>query len=136
MELQYALLALNAEQMPGGRLHIFGGDFDVIGVPTLPAVVPPFYIVAKLRVQPDEVGKDHKLEVVLKAPGEEPRTVGSVPLNTVRNEYAPGKSSGSTVIIQVGMAFEKAGDHVFRLVVDGAEMGSVSLLLTVGSGEK
>ena len=136
MELQYAFLALQAEQVPGGRLHVFGGDFDSIGLPRLPALVPPFYIVAKLRVQPEEVGKEHKLRVVLEAPEEEPRTIGELMLNTTPHPYVPTKPSGSTVIIQIGMQFEKPGDHVFRMFVNEAEMGSVSLLVRLAEAEE
>ncbi len=121
--------------MPCGRLHVFGGDFDNITLPTLPALVPPFFLVAKCRVQPDEVGKEHKFKLVLEAPGEEPKVVGGVDLNTIRNPHDPTRPSGATVVIQIGMGFEEAGEHIFRIVVNDIELGSVSLLVTLAKAD-
>ena len=63
MELTTAMLADGAQQAPGGKLYILGGQWDRLTVPSFPAQHPTMAVVLVLRIRIHSEALDqHHLE--------------------------------------------------------------------------
>ncbi len=131
MQLDFAMLALGADYTVTGRLHIFGGAFDLMSVPQVPATVPPFNIVARFIA--DDVAEEsgsHDLAVAVVNPAGE-RTVVSAghQFAAERNQKHPDKPGAAIVILAILVTFKSFGQYLFELIVDDRTLKSFPLTI-------
>ena len=130
MKLEFALLASDAET---GRntdnVHNFGGGFNTLKVSKTPIEVPPFAIVMRFSFQPDEAGKPHQIELSVSKPdGSHQQLLAKDSVVPVANAN-PGRTSWHTLIISLGITFEKTGEYSFHIHGDGKELKRLPLFL-------
>ena len=131
MELDFALLALNADVGEGGKIHIFGGAFDQVRVPSVPAHFPPFVLISRFILPQDEAGQTHTFEInVVNPAGEvvevgEPREITS----TKPENLHPQQWLSSAIVAQVMMLFLSTGQYVFQVKLDGTVVKRLPVLV-------
>jgi hypothetical protein len=127
MELEYALLANNAEAGAGGRIHLFGAHIDTIKSHQYPATTG-FSFVARLRVRPDEYGQRHRFRIELGLPDGARRPLMSEDqeFETVASAIRPELGSSMAMIVQAPhVELNAPGDYTVHLLVDDCDIGSV-----------
>ena len=133
MRTAYALLAIAAEYVPGGRLHIFGGDIDTIRLPSVPSVFGSnLVLVAKLMLTDDECDQDHNVKVEMSRMGDDVvKIVYEVEIASLDPSGEPWSETGAAILATLGpLQFDAPGMHYFRLLADGKEAAKLPLLIT------
>lgn len=113
MRLAYLLLANHAEIAPDGRLNLLGADFHRLFVQEVPAVIPFFYLVGKIVVEPHEVDQDVQFRFHIVDPKgtrfAQPQMVGTMRVAAPATPGIPA-ASGISVLIQ-NCEFGMTGMH-------------------------
>jgi hypothetical protein len=135
MELTTAMLADAAQQAPGGKLYILGGQWDRLIVPNFPSQHPTMAIVLVLRVEYSEALDRHQLEVELTLDGE-PKDSKAVGQFTTG--HAPGQVRGTPSFVPLALTFnnlvfETPGRYEWVIRVDGDELGRVPIEVAQGA---
>lgn len=135
MQLTTAMLADGAQQAPGGKLYILGGQWDRLTVPAFPAQHPTMALVLVLRVEYSEALDSHQLEVELTLDGE-PR--GPKAKAQFVTGHAPGQVRGTPSFVPVALTFnnvvfEAAGRYEWVMRVDGEVYGRVPIEVVQGT---
>jgi hypothetical protein len=131
MHLAFAFLANNAEIATGGRLHVFGGDFNVVRVASLPTIITVAFV-AKLRCTRDEIGSKHTAKIELRRPNSdwEPIEGGEVPI-TVPESIVPELEPGVGLLTNITIQLNEVGRHEVGFSVDGISYATVPLAVGV-----
>ena len=126
MHVQYATLCDQVILGNDGRPSIIG-VFNDLQVATLPFTLPRVAFAARILFTHDEVGKSHKVEVVIRDPSgtELGRPGGDLAL-------PPAPAGVDTVAVDIPLHFDlfevtHAGRYTFLLHVDGAPTAGVQL---------
>jgi len=128
MEIDLALLADAATVDAAGKLNILG-IFDRISASGFPAQHPHIALVLRFGASLNEAG-DHKVEIVLKAPGGEEvvRFNGDIKVGVGPTEGG-GRVRVPQVVNMERLVFKKPGGYSFDVAVDGEHQVSVPLFL-------
>lgn len=132
MHLNYMILADAAEVSQLGKLAMLGGNIDQFNVPALPAMIGALALIVNLVVEPEEVEKPHTafLEVI--------NSEGQNILPKTSFEFTPHPNGPMSAELPVrylvvgnlsGLVFIQPGKHIFRMLVDGEEMGSLPVVV-------
>jgi hypothetical protein len=117
MKLRYLFLSDHAEVAPDGRLNLLGADFDTFYAPVLPVLVPFFYIVGKVRCDPEEFGVEAPFEIWIVDPDGNPleytRVNGRI-TGTAPNDPAIPGGAGLLILMQ-NCLFPQFG--IYRVVL-------------------
>jgi hypothetical protein len=129
MQLDFAMLALNADHSANGKLHIFGGAFDLIQVSELPATVPPFNLVVRVNADPGEEEGEHHLGLAIVNPqGERSVIADRHPFRFARVIDVDSPLT-ALVIITMVITFRSAGQYVFEILEDDHPLKRIPLQL-------
>ncbi len=133
MKMTLALLADYANVSQEGKLNIMG-VFDRIFLQAFPTLHPEMRLVMSFEFSAAELGRERRLEVkTLDADG---AVIGEWSRMLPVPER-PGEHT--TVVNQIlniqGMPFERPGDYVFSILVDGDEKGSVPFKVELVSSQ-
>jgi Family of unknown function (DUF6941) len=132
MELTTAMLADGAQQAPGGKLYILGGQWDRLTVSSFPVQHPTIALVLVLRVEYSEALDSHQLEVELTLDGEPKAAKATGQFVT---GHAPGQVRGTPSFVPLALTFNNLvfdvpGRYEWVIRVDGAERGRVPIEVT------
>ena len=135
MELTTAMLADAAQQVPGGKLYILGGQWDRLTVPNFPAQHPTMAIVLVLRVEYSEALDRHRLAVELTLDGEPKDSKATGGFIT---GHAPGQGRGTPSFVPItltfnNLVFDGPGRYEWVIRVDGEERGRVPIEVVQGT---
>jgi hypothetical protein len=128
-DIEFAFLADAAQARPGDKFHVIGGGVSRLASRTFPFRHPHLALVVALSVTAPETGREHEVRFVLLDPdGRELAGAGGV----LRAGPPPdARDSVLTFAIDLwNVAFERAGDHSFRILVDGSERKRLPLVVT------
>ncbi|GBD99094.1 hypothetical protein BMS3Abin07_01126 [bacterium BMS3Abin07] len=128
INITLALMADYANVTREGKLNIMG-IFENIHVQTFPATHPQMQLVMSLVADRRDCNKEHKLEIeLLDADGNKVFSIGG----QMRIPTPPaGQQARMNHIIQLNnLAFNKHGDHEFKIIVNGEVRKSVPLTVT------
>jgi len=122
MQLDFAIIADGATQRPDGKTDIFGGGFDTLWAPSVPAVHPQLALVIRLLSVPIEASEPHSLRIVLRSPeGEEianaEGTIEPAPPEVTSAEES-GRISSTLALTFQNLTFEAWGPYEFSILVD------------------
>src|SRR5512139_2008985 len=128
-DIEFAFLADAAQARPGEKFHVLGGGVSRLASRTFPFRHPHLALVVALSVTAPETGREHEVRFVLLDPdGRELAGAGGV----LRAGPPPdARDSVLTFAIDLwNVGFERAGDHSFRILVDGSERKRLPLLVS------
>lgn len=127
MELAFAFLSRAAECSAAGTVDALGVGFETLALSRLSAQTIPIALVAKFRYVSGESGQEHDLAVDLTAPdGRRSHLVNERVIAGKATEYA-NQSRGATVVSTLDATFERGGEHVFHLMLDGTQIAALPL---------
>jgi len=128
MQLDFAFLA-DFAQTSGGKINVVGGAFDHIWTKDVPLTYPLMTLVARLVLSPAEVGRDHKLEVIIM--DSDGKKIANVDggLRVERSIQGDAwKPSGTFLALNfLGVRFEKFGSYSIEIVANGSSLKSIPL---------
>ena len=127
-DIDFAFLADAAQAPPGEKFSVLGGGVSRLGTRAFPFRHPHLALVIGLSVTAPETHREHEVRFVLLDPdGRELAGAGGV-LRT-----SPPPDARDTVLTFAvdlwNVGFERAGDHSFRILVDGSERKRLPLLV-------
>lgn len=128
-DIDFAFIADAAQARPGEKFHVIGGGVTRVASRTFPFRHPHLALVVGLSVTAPETGREHEVRFVLLDPdGRELAGAGGV----LRAGPPPdARDSVLTFAIDLwNVGFERAGDHSFRILVDGSERKRLPLLVS------
>ena len=128
-DIEFAFLADAAQARPGEKFHVLGGGVSRLASRTFPFRHPHLALVVALSVTAPETGRVHEVRFVLLDPdGRELAGAGGV----LRAGPPPdARDSVLTFAIDLwNVGFDRAGDHSFRILVDGSERKRLPLLVS------
>ena len=122
MQLDFAIIADGATQRPDGKTDIFGGGFDTLWAPSVPAIHPQLALVIRLLSDPLEASEPHSLRIVLRSPeGDEianaEGTIEPAPAELTSAEES-GRISSTLALTFQNLTFEVWGPYEFAILVD------------------
>ncbi len=133
-EIEYAFLADAAQASPGDKFSVLGGGVSRLASRTVPFRHPHLALLIALKVTAAEAGRAHEVRFVLLDPdGRELAGAGGVV-----QAGAPPNARDSLVTFVVDLwnvGFDRAGDHSFRILVDGSERKRLPLVVEQLPGE-
>ena len=129
------MLADGAQQAPGGKLYILGGQWDRLTVPSFPAQHPTMAVVLVLRIEYSEALDQHHLEVELTLDGEPKDPKATAQFVT---GHAPGQARGTPSFLPIALTFnnlvfEMPGRYEWVVQTDGNVLGRVPIEVTQGA---
>ncbi len=127
-DIEFAFLADSAQARPGEKFHVLGGGVSRLASPQFPFRHPHLALVVALSVTAPETAREHDVRFILLDPdGRELAGAGGV----VRTSPPPdARDSVLTFAIDLwNIGFERAGDHSFRILVDGSERKRLPLIV-------
>ena len=135
MELTTKMIADGAQQAPGGKLYILGGQWDRLTVSSFPAQHPAMSIVLVLRVEYSEALESHKIEVELTLDGEPKGAKADIQFTT---GHAPAQRRGSPSFVPLALpfnnlVFEQPGCYEWVIRVDDDELGRIPIEVAQGT---
>ncbi|HZZ27766.1 MAG TPA: hypothetical protein VFE46_07125 [Pirellulales bacterium] len=131
MQLDFAMLALNADHTANGKLHIFGGGFDILSVPEVPAQVPPFNLVARFICEPDELKAEHRLNLAITKPdGVRTSITTDQLLQFSENKLDVTQPTTGMAILTLVVQFKSFGKYAFDIGVDNQILKTIPLNVT------
>ncbi|MGH7251623.1 MAG: DUF6941 family protein [Nitrospiraceae bacterium] len=112
-----AVLADGANLSQEGKLNILG-IFDALYAESFPTIHPEMKLVVQLEAGIAEVGKVHQVEIqLMDSDGRKPFVVNG---QVVVGDVKPGTVFKTNSILNIrGVTFEKPGDFVFNILVNG-----------------
>jgi hypothetical protein len=125
MNVTLAVLADYANISQDGKLNIMG-VFDVIFAEVFPTVHPEMKLVVQYEAGAADVQATHKIEIhLMDADGRKPMVVGG---QLTVGDVQPGFPVKANSILNIRHAtFERPGDFVFNILVDGEVKHQVPL---------
>ncbi len=131
MELDFAFLAKDAALTADGQLWAAGAGFDQLATETYPAEVPPFFIVARFIVAPDDLRRSDKFHIeVVGSDGEIAKTGERLEINKVpKHPIDETKPTGAFVMASVSLGAKSPGAHQFRIFLNDELQKTLTLHL-------
>lgn len=127
-DIEFAFLADAAQARPGEKFSVLGGGVTRLGSRQFPFRHPHLALVIALSVTAPETAQEHEIRFVLLDPdGRELAGAGGV-----MQTSPPPDARDSIVTFAIDLwnvGFERAGDHSFRLLVDGSERKRLPLVV-------
>ena len=125
MNVTMAVLADGANLSQEGKLNILG-IFDALNAESFPTVHPEMKLVVQFEAGIAEVGKVHQVEIqLMDSDGRKPFVVNG---QVVVGDVKPGTVFKTNSILNIrGVTFEKPGDFVFNILVNGEVKKQVPL---------
>lgn len=125
MNVVLAVIADSANISQEGKLNIMG-IFDALYAETFPTIHPEMKLVVQLEADIDEGEQVHEIEIqMMDADGRKPFVVNG---QVVVGEVQPGSPFKTHSILNIrGVQFERPGDFVFNILVDGQVKRQVPL---------
>ena len=127
-DIEFAFLADAAQARPGEKFSVLGGGITRVGSRQFPFRHPHLALVIALSVTAPETAQEHEVRFVLLDPdGRELAGAGGV----IRTAPPPdARDSVVTFAVDLwNVGFERAGDHSFRILVDGSERKRLPLVV-------
>jgi hypothetical protein len=127
-DIEFAFLADAAQARPGEKFSVLGGGVTRVGSRQFPFRHPHLALVIALSVTAPETAQEHEIRFVLLDPdGRELAGAGGV----MRTAPPPdARDSVVTFAVDIwNVGFEHAGDHSFRILVDGSERKRLPLVV-------
>jgi Family of unknown function (DUF6941) len=127
-DIEFAFLADAAQARPGEKFSVLGGGVTRVGSRQFPFRHPHLALVIALSVTAPETAQEHEIRFVLLDPdGRELAGAGGV----MRTAPPPdARDSVVTFAVDIwNVGFEVAGDHSFRILVDGSERKRLPLVV-------
>jgi predicted acyl esterase len=127
-DIDFAFIADSAQARPGEKFSVLGGGVSRLAARTFPFRHPHLALVIGLSVTAPETHSEHEVRFVLLDPdGRELAGASGV----VRAAPPPdARDSVLTFAVDLwNVGFERAGDHSFRILVDGSERKRLPLLV-------
>ncbi len=127
-DIEFAFLADSAQARPGEKFHVLGGGVSRLAARSFPFRHPHLALVIALMVTAPEAQAEHEVRFVLLDPdGRELAGAGGV----LRTSPPPdARDSLLTFAVDLwNVGFERAGDHSFRILVDGSERKRLPLIV-------
>lgn len=132
-DLEFAFLADAAEARPGEKFYVLGGGVARLGAASLPFVHPHLTLVVGIRLGRGEAAAEHEVRFVLVSPsGQE--LAGANGMIQGQGQPDPGPTTITFAIDLWNLSFEQAGDHVFRISLDGVERKRLPLVVDRPAG--
>ena len=132
MELAFAFFAYAAQTSEDGQLHIIGGNFDAIGGTSLPANLPPFTLVVKFDVDPEDAGRDHNISIDLTRPvSGRVQLQAPFPIKTMVHPRHPRRKTSATIVVHLMLHVESEGEYLFHIMLDNREVKALPLYVEV-----
>ena len=124
MEIDFAFLA-DAAEVVNGKFYVMGGGFDTLYANEAPFVYHrPFSYVVRLLFNPAELDRKHHVEIHIN--DEDGKKIASIEgdLEIKRGPHLPkGWRQGFLSVWNIAnLRFEKFGDYVFDVVVNGSSL--------------
>ncbi len=130
MQLDFAFLA-DFAQVVGGKINVIGGSFDTIWTKNMPSTHPLMTVVAGFELSPGEIGRDHRLELILMdGDGKKIAVVdGGLRIErTISGEgWKPAKVPFAFNFF--GIRFEKFGSYSIEIIANGSSLKSLPLTI-------
>ena len=128
MEVKLALLADSANVSQEGKLNVLG-SFDNINASAFPCVHPQMVLVMRFEASRAEIGQTKQMEIRLLDP--DGRPLGALN-GTFEVPDAPSgqRVSMGNILPLVNTGFERAGDHVFVILIGGETKAEVPLRIS------
>jgi hypothetical protein len=131
MELAYAFFA-KAAQFSEDGLGIIGGDIQSLkGV--IPYTADALTLVAKLEFRAEECGRSYVFQIEVTDPEGQNAPVGSLEV-TPPHPRQKGRIGAVVLFDFAGMTFSRPGTFRFRILVDGASLGTLELTVYAEQG--
>lgn len=129
MRLDTILIADHAASTPDGKMYINGAGITRLNVPMLPFALPLFAVVARWKVEPEDVGSHSLLVRVVSPSGIDLLPSESVPVDVVEN---PTSVEGEERHLQMAMNFGglpvlEEGVYTLSIEMDGEVQREVTL---------
>jgi hypothetical protein len=127
-DIEFAFLADAAQAKPGEKFSVLGGGVSRLAGRGFPFRHPHLALVIGLSVSAPETHREHEVQFVLLDPdGKELAGAGGV----LRASPPPdARDNVLTFAVDLwNVGFERAGDHSFRILVDGSERKRLPLLV-------
>ena len=134
MQLDFAILAQNADATEAGKLHIFGAAFDTLTVPSVPATVAPFMLVLRFAGEPGDIAGTHWVGLSITNPQDETSVIDE--RKEFRFEPKPVNSelpSSALVLVTVVVTFQSAGRYSVNISLDGRSVKTLPIHVVVTS---
>lgn len=126
MKLDFAIIADGATQRPDGKVDVFGGGWDTLWAPSVPAMHPQLTLVLRLLSDPVEASEPHSLEILLRSPDGDEIAKAEGTIEPAPSELTSAEESGqisSTLALTFhNLAFSDWGPHEFVILVDGVAL--------------
>jgi hypothetical protein len=132
MELEYIFLAKFAELGAEGLFTVVGGGLNRINAQSLPWSWGVLFLLAQIRITPDEAKKGHVIAIERESPSGQIEAVCAVPMVQFPSNMLTGPDGKLGLNFNqciVGSIFYEAGVYKYRLKIDGQEMGAAQLLV-------
>jgi hypothetical protein len=135
MDVKLAVLADYASISLEGKLNIMG-IFDEINAPSLPVILPIFYVVVSYSTRATEFDADKNLEIALQT--EDGRVLVRLqqPVHVPRPPRPGARGTVNQVHALAGLPFENEGSYQFVISVDGHPIGDIPLRINAPIAEK
>lgn len=126
MKVTLATLCDYANVTVEGKLNILG-TFQEINAPVLPFALPVMFLVVGFSAAPSEAPSKKQVTVKLLAEDGAELLTAVQEIDLPKPPRPGARLLASTVLGLAGIAFPKAGDYAFSILVDGDEKESVPL---------
>jgi hypothetical protein len=137
MRLQTCMLADGARVTSDGKLYIFGGQWDRIFVPSVPAKHPIIAIALVVELEYHEALDNHPVEVTLRDSDGKP--MGPKAALNLRVGHPPGLDPGSSVFVPIALElpqieFPRYERYEWVIEMDAAVAGRLPLTIAPPAG--
>lgn len=127
-DIEYAFLADAAQARPGEKFSVLGGGVTRLAGRSFPFRHPHMALVIALTVTAPEAQREHEVRFVLLDPDGRELAGGSGVLGT--SPPADARDTVLTFAVDLwNIGFDRAGDHSFRILVDGSERKRLPLIV-------
>jgi hypothetical protein len=128
VDLDFAFLADSAD-VASSKLYVMGGAFDTIYVQSFPAVHASLAVVIRLLLNPHDLDRKHKLDIVLlDADG---RQIASAPSELIVNKTsdlpAGWKQPFTLPMRFFNTPFHAAGHYLIEILMNGTTLKTIPL---------
>lgn len=129
-DIEFAFLADAAQARPGEKFSVLGGGIGRLGTRGFPFRHPHLALVIALQVTAPETDRAHEVRFVLLDPNGQELAGASTVIQA--GPVPEARDSVITFAVDLwNVGFERAGDHSFRILVDGSERKRLPLTVEV-----
>ncbi|HZZ74216.1 MAG TPA: hypothetical protein VFE24_18415 [Pirellulales bacterium] len=131
MELDFAMLALGADNAPSGKLFIFGGAFDAMQAESVPVQPPPIYLISRY-LDSSEHPEPHTVAFAIINPLGDRQELKSETITCTKSNNSHALTPATAVVVAVMLIrFENVGLYQFEVSIDGVLCKKIALDMQV-----